>query len=131
VSEEIPAVGADTLPEGEYCIVELMGHQTLVGRMAEVERFGAKMLALEPLFNGHLLPVVFQGGPSIYRLTPCSLAVAWARQPKNAYQLPPSIAATLPPAFLPPGQLPLDLDEREIEPADREEDWREDEHAVF
>ena len=33
-------------PPGEYAIVELFGHTTLVGRIAEVERFGAKMMAL-------------------------------------------------------------------------------------
>jgi hypothetical protein len=123
VSGTEAVVGADSLPPGDYAICELMGHQTLVGRMAEVERFGVKMLALEPLFNGYLLPVIFQGGPSIYRLTPCSAAVAWARQPKNAYQLPPSIAATLPPAALPPSQLPFDLDGREEINCD--ESWRE------
>ena len=110
-----PLLGPDALPPGEYAIIELMGHQTLVGRVTEVERFGTKMLALEPLFNGHLLPVLFQGGPSIYRLTPCAADVAWARQPKATYQLPPSIVATLPPTALPPGQLPLDLDGFEIE----------------
>ena len=126
-------VGTDALPEGEWAIVELMGHQTLVGRMAEVERFGTKMLALEPLFNGHLLPVIFQGGAAIYRLTPCSAAVAWARQPKNAYQLPPSIAATLPAAALPPGQLPLDLDGQEIAHEERDKDYydTESDHEEF
>jgi hypothetical protein len=33
-------VGVDSLPEGDYAIVELIGHQTLVGRFAEVDRFG-------------------------------------------------------------------------------------------
>ena len=122
-AEEIASVGADTLPEGEYAIVEMMGHQTLVGRIAEVERFGTKMLALEPLFNGHLLPVLFQGGPSIYRLTPCTPAVAWSRQPRHTYQLPPSLAATLPPAALPPGQLPLEIDEVDLGDELRADEW--------
>jgi hypothetical protein len=127
-------VGADTLPEGDYCLLELFGHQTLVGKFVEVERFGAKMLAIECLFNGTMLPPVFHGGAAIYRLTPCTVAVAWARQPKQVYQLPPTIAATLPAAALPPGQLPLDLGGIEIGGADeeamtrerereREEDW--------
>jgi hypothetical protein len=120
-------VGADQLPEGEYAIVECFGHTTLVGRISEVERFGAKMLALEPLFNGHLLPVLFQGGASIYRLTPCTPAVAWARQPKRVYLLPPNLAATLPPTALPSGQLPLDIEAVEIggEDRDGDSDWND------
>ena len=80
-------------PEGDYAIVELFGHTTLIGRVAEVERFGAKFLALEPLFNGTLLPV--------YRLTPCSPEVAFKRQPTHAYELPPAVVAIVPPALLP------------------------------
>jgi hypothetical protein len=88
-------------PPGEYCIVELFGHTTLVGRFSEVERFGTKMLALEPLFNQQILPPVFHGGAAIYRLTPCSAEVAWKRQPTQKYQLPPAIFATVPEALLP------------------------------
>lgn len=76
------------LPDGEYAIVELLGHTTLVGRIQEVERFGTKMLAIEALCANHLLPLVFQGGASIYRLTPCSKAIAWGRQPERDYFLP-------------------------------------------
>ncbi len=93
---------AEALPPGEYAIVELFGHTTLVGRIVEVERFGSKMLAIEPLFNRVLLPPVFHGGAAIYRLTPCSPAVAWNRQPTQQYELPPTIFATIPPTALPP-----------------------------
>jgi len=88
-------------PPGEYCIVELFGHTTLVGRYAEVDRFGTKMLALEPLFQGMLLPPVFHGGAAIYRLTPCTAEVAWKRQPMQGYQIPAAILATVPAALLP------------------------------
>ena len=88
-------------PEGDYAIVELFGHTTLIGRIAEVERFGAKFLALEPLFNGTLLPAIFHGGAAIYRLTPCSPEVAFKRQPTHAYELPPAVVAIVPPALLP------------------------------
>lgn len=88
-------------PPGDYAIVELMGHTTLVGRIAEVERFGAKMLGIEPLFNGEFLPVVFQGGASIYRLTQCTAEVAFKHQPKHEGQLPAPIRATVPAALLP------------------------------
>jgi len=88
-------------PEGEYAIVELFGHTTLVGRISEVERFGAKMLAIEPLFAGQMLDPVFHGGAAIYRLTPCSAATAHKQMPKQSYQLPPAILATVPPELLP------------------------------
>lgn len=39
-------------------------------------------------------------------------------------QLPATLQATLPPAVLPPGQLPLDLDGNEI--GDREAEWEAD-----
>jgi hypothetical protein len=88
-------------PPGEYAIVELFGHTTLVGRIEEVERFGAKMLAIEPLFKGEFLPAIFHGGAAIYRLTPCSGEIAFARAPRQDYQLPPAIRAIVPPALLP------------------------------
>lgn len=91
----------EAIEDGDYAIVELFGHTTLIGRIAEVERFGSKMLAIEPLFNGALLGVVFHGGAAIYRLTPCSRKVAWNKQPREDYQLPPSIRATVPAALLP------------------------------
>lgn len=87
-------------PPGEYAIVELLGHMTLVGRIAEAERFGAKMMVIEPIFRGALLPPVFQGGTSIYRITPCTAEVAFARGATAEYQLPTPIRATLPAALL-------------------------------
>lgn len=99
----------EAIAEGDFAIVELFGHTTLIGRIAEVERFGAKMLAMEPLFNGALLPAVFHGGAAIYRLTPCSREVAWSKMPRQEYQLPPSVRAIVPAALLPP---PTPLPER-------------------
>lgn len=89
------------LPGGDYCIVELFGHVTLVGRYKEVEQFGTKMMAIEPLFQDTLLPVVFHGGAAIYRLTPCEPETARKHQPTQGYQLPPSIRAVVPDALLP------------------------------
>ena len=88
-------------PPGEYAIVELFGHTTLVGRIEEVERFGSKMLVIEPLFNSDFLPCIFHGGAAIYRITPCSATVAFARQPRTDYQLPPAIRAIVPDRLLP------------------------------
>lgn len=88
------------LPGGDYAILELFGHTTLVGRIGEVERYGAKMLVIEPLFRDELLAPVFHGGASIYRLTPCSLEVARAKQPRYDYQLPPPVLAIVPPLLI-------------------------------
>ncbi len=87
-------------PTGEFAIVELFGHTTLVGRIEEVERFGAKMMALEPLFKDTLLPAVYHGGAAIYRLTPCSAVVAFERQPRNEWQMPAAIRCVVPPLLL-------------------------------
>lgn len=91
----------EDLPAGDYAIVELFGHTTMVGRVEEVERFGTKMLGLEPLFKQTLLRQVLHGGAAIYRLTPCTREVAWLRQPCQDYQLPAAIRAVLPPELLP------------------------------
>jgi hypothetical protein len=100
-------------PPGDYAIVELFGHTTLVGRISEVERFGAKMLALEPLFKDTLLPPVLHGGASIYRLTPCSAEVAYARQPREGWQLPTSVRCIVPSLLLaaPAGSQVVDEDD--------------------
>ncbi len=91
---------AQNIPHGDYAIVELFGHTTLVGRIQEVERFGTKMLAIEPLFRDTLLTAVFHGGAAIYRLTPCSGEVAFASQPRNEWQLPETIRSIVPPLLL-------------------------------
>lgn len=113
-------------PPGEYAIVELFGHTTLIGRIVEVERFGTKMLAIEPLFNDALLGPVFHGGASIYRLTPCSAEIAWARQPRSDYQLPPAIRATVPPALLerPAATVDVQTDDEPAADPDDPSAWR-------
>jgi hypothetical protein len=94
-------IAAGSMPEGEYAIVEALGHRTLVGRVAEIERFGTKMLQVEALFGDVMLDPVLLGGGSIYQFTPCIADTAYARRPKQTYQLPPSVAATIPPIALP------------------------------
>lgn len=116
---------AAELPEGEFVVVELPGHQTLVGRISEVERFGTKMLCIEPLYQSWLLDPIWQGGTSIYRVTPCSAAAAWKQRPKNPWTLPDAVRNALPPSLLPPPDiehgepaLPLDHDDDDdIQPA--------------
>ena len=50
MSDKTFPVAAGAMPEGEYAIVEILGHRTLVGRVTEVDRFSCKMLQIEPLF---------------------------------------------------------------------------------
>ena len=90
----------ETLADGDYAIVELFGHTTLVGRIQEVERFGAKMMAIEPLFAGKLMGPIYHGGAAIYRLSPCSREIAWNHQHEEAWQLPPTIRAMIPAELL-------------------------------
>jgi len=111
------------LPTGEYAIVECLGHRTLVGRCEEVERFGTKMLSIEPIYNGELLPAVLIGGGSLYAFTPCSAEVALARCAKSEWDLPVSLRATLPPEALPaPEFAPAFLDEEIIHGAGDDDD---------
>lgn len=93
----------EALPDGTYAIVEVMGHQTLVGRVTEIERFGAKMMGIEILFGTILLPVILQSGASIYRFTQCSPEAAWhaRHKPERHWHLPDPIRALIPPALLP------------------------------
>ncbi|MEA3044536.1 MAG: hypothetical protein QOH47_2374 [Sphingomonadales bacterium] len=98
---EAEAVAAPELPDGNYAIVEVLGHRTYVGRVAEVERFGSKMLQVEALFKGQLLDPLLIGGGSIYQFTPCSKEVAAKRGPTRNWDLPASALAIVPPALLP------------------------------
>lgn len=108
------------LPDGEYAIVELFGHTTLVGRVTEVERFGTKMLALEPLFNRKMLDPIYHGGAAIYRLSPCSKKVAWERHPTETWQIPAALKAVIPTELLPaPTREPSRADDYD-EPDDEE-----------
>jgi len=111
-------INADNLPEGEFAIVEALGHRTLVGRVSEIERFGTKLLQVEPFFGEFMLGPVLPGGGSIYQFTPCPAATAYARRPKHTYQLPASVVATIPPLALPSSEeLPsflTDVDESEV-----------------
>ena len=100
MSESAPITALD-LPAGEYAIVEVLGHRTLVGRVSEVERFGTKLLQVEALFRDVMLAPVLLGGGSIYQFTPCTPETAFARRPRQTYNLPPSLAAIVPPLALP------------------------------
>jgi hypothetical protein len=79
------AVETPELPDGVYAIVELLGHQTIIGRVEEVTRFGAAMMQIEPIYAGKLLAPILQGGGSLYRFTQCSREVAARRAGVGGY----------------------------------------------
>lgn len=115
---------AADLPEGDYATVEVLGHRTLIGRVTEVDRFGAKMLQVEPLFGGLMLGPVLLGGASIYQFTPCTREAAFARRATDTYQLPASVVATIPPALLPsPARSLIDAVDAEFDDIDEGEGW--------
>lgn len=89
------------LPEGDYAVVEVMGHRRYVGRVAEVLQYGKAMCGVEIVFRDGLLDQVLIGGGSIFAVTPCSRESAWASRARHAWQLPkPSADAVTPPAVL-------------------------------
>lgn len=94
-------ISALDMPAGDYAIVEALGHRTLIGRVAEVERFGTKMLQIEPLFGDVMLAPVLLGGGSIYQFTPVSPDVAFRRRPTSRYSVPESLMAIIPVTALP------------------------------
>jgi hypothetical protein len=100
IDRTIP-ISATDMPAGDYAIVEALGHRTLIGRVAEVERFGTKMLQVEPLLGELMLGPVLLGGGSIYQFTPCSPEAAYSRRAKSEYDLPSSVIHAAPPAALP------------------------------
>lgn len=112
-------IDPQNMPSGEYAVVEALGHRTLVGRVSEVERFGVKMLSVEPFFQDWMLDPVLLGGQSIYQFTPCSANAAWGRRAKYEYELQGGLSATVadllsPPEFMPAFLLPdIDSDRRE------------------
>lgn len=109
---ESTPISAIEMPAGDYAIVEVLGHRTLIGRVLEIERFGTKMLQVEPLFGDVMLGPVLIGGSSIYQFTPCTADTAFVRRPTRSYQLPPSVAANVPTVALPSNEeLPSFLDD--------------------
>lgn len=70
-------------PEGKYAKVEMMGHRTLWGRISEVEIAGGKMLKVEPIVGGKIVGETLINSASLYALTPCSAAKAFAGAPQS------------------------------------------------
>ena len=61
--------------ESQWCIVELLGHVKLAGKLSEVEKFGVKLGRLDiPQGDGFVTRLF--GGSSVYCITPVTEAVA-------------------------------------------------------
>lgn len=63
---------------GEWAILELMGHRQRIGYVSEVERYGGKLLRIDlPFQDGSAGSVTeFYGATSIYSLRPVSEQIA-------------------------------------------------------
>jgi hypothetical protein len=86
----------DTTPDplgGDYAIIELFGHQRIVGRITAKNVYGQEQCQIEPLFDGKLYPPVLRGGAALYGVTPCTRERAFALAPKadEWYELPESL----------------------------------------
>ena len=99
---ETGTVTIPDIPDGLYAIVECFGHQTLIGRVEEVERFGTKMLQIEAILRGELLPPRLVGGGAIYAMTMVDPAVAFTRAPTSDWQIPETLRHAIPASMLPP-----------------------------
>lgn len=63
----------------EWAKVELMGHRVRVGRVSEVDRFGAKMLCIEPVEDdGATGATEFYGAAAIFCVTATTEAAVMA-----------------------------------------------------
>lgn len=74
--DQTPADG----PIEEFAIVEVFGHRRHAGRIAEVERFGAKFLRIDIPIDGAFdkgrITSHFYGGASIFSMTLCDRKTA-------------------------------------------------------
>jgi hypothetical protein len=77
-----------------WCIVELLGHVRLAGKVTEEEHFGTKLGRVDiPTAEGGFITQFFSGN-SIYRITPTTEEIARgviqesARPPLHNLQLP-------------------------------------------
>lgn len=94
--------GTKPVPPDEFAVVEVFGHQRHIGRISEVERFGTKMLRVdEPTDVLHDANDMFAAGStsyflsgaSIFRLTPCTIAVVRVHYARRA----PAVGLLSPP----------------------------------
>lgn len=79
----------------EWCILELLGHRRMAGKVSEVELAGARFLRIDvPESSGEQALTQYYGAQSVYCLTPVTEAVARAvalnsrPAPVSRYEMP-------------------------------------------
>ena len=83
-------------PADEWAKVEIFGHRQHVGRIAEVERFGTKMLRIdEPTADPEVFTTHFYGGGSVFSITPVTEQAAREWVARYRYVPPPRPALSV------------------------------------
>jgi hypothetical protein len=72
----------------QWCVVEIMGHQSVVGRCTEEQLAGATLLRVD-VPDGESFTTQYVGGGSIYRLRVVSEEVARKLSASRRDHLPP------------------------------------------
>lgn len=79
----------------EWCLVELMGHQRIVGKVTEAVIGGAALLRVDvPAFNGEPAFTRFYGASALYCISPVSEEIARGllsrnrNEPVSRFELP-------------------------------------------
>jgi hypothetical protein len=91
----------------QWCVVEIMGHQSVVGRCSEEQIAGATLLRVD-VPDGESFTTQYVGGGSIYRLRVVSEEVARKLSASRRDHLPPFAWELQQPA---PALLPSDPDD--------------------
>jgi hypothetical protein len=69
----------------QWCIVELMGHVRMAGKVTEQELFGTKLARIDiPSPDGGQSVTQYFGGSSVYRITPVTEELARAVAAHNS-----------------------------------------------
>lgn len=77
INDEPPETETPTEAQPEYAVVEVFGHRRHVGRVQEVDKFGAKFLRIDIPEKGKFengFTTHMYGGGSIFSITYCDLA---------------------------------------------------------
>lgn len=80
---EAPVEEPKAYPEGDYAVVEVMGHLKHIGRYAEVEKFGQKFCQVEPILNEQFQLPILVGAASIYQFRYVTPEYAWENAPQS------------------------------------------------
>lgn len=88
IDSDMPAAGAgpDLPPDGQWCIVELLGHRERRGYVTQVERFGTPLLHIDlaaKLWDGDGGAWEEYAGAALYGMhptTPAEVRATWERE---------------------------------------------------